>query len=97
MGESEWENRGRGQEPGADVGDDRDVPEDPLLDAPSGGTPALSDAGTGIGGGDVGLGIGGGVSDAGLGGGEGDLGGGGGLGGDLADRDDEESGASERK
>ena len=88
MGESEWENGGRGQEPGADVGDDRDVPEDPLLDAPAGGTPAVSDVGTGIGGG---------VSDAGLGGGEGDLGGGGGVGGDRAGPDDEESGASERK
>ena len=97
MGESEWENGGRGQEPGADVGDDRDVPEDPLLDAPAGGTPAVSDVGTGIGGGDVGLASGGGVSDAGLGSGEGDLGGGGGVGGDRAGLDDEESGASERK
>ena len=97
MDESERENRGPGQEPGADVGDDRDVPEDPLLDAASGGTPALSDVGTGIGGGDVGLGTGGGVSDAGLGGGEGDLGGGGDVGGDRGDLGDDESGATDRK
>lgn len=33
--ENERDEEGRGQQPGADVGDDRDVPEDPLLAPPS--------------------------------------------------------------
>jgi hypothetical protein len=37
--ESEREDEGRGQQPGADVGDDRDVPEDPLLAPPSADEP----------------------------------------------------------
>ncbi len=34
MSESEWTDEGRGQQPGADVGDDGDVPDDPLLSPP---------------------------------------------------------------
>jgi hypothetical protein len=33
-------DEGRGQQPGADVGDDRDVPEDPLLAPPATDEPA---------------------------------------------------------
>ena len=31
MSESDWTETGLGQEPGADVGDDGDVPDNPLL------------------------------------------------------------------
>ncbi len=33
MGETEWDDAGLGQEPGADIGDDGDVPDDALLAA----------------------------------------------------------------
>ena len=36
MAESEWDDRGLGQEPGADVGDDGDIPDDPLLEGATG-------------------------------------------------------------
>ena len=36
MAESEWDERGLGQEPGADVGDDGDIPDDPLLEGATG-------------------------------------------------------------
>jgi hypothetical protein len=35
MENRELDDEGRGQQPGADVGDDGDVPEDPLLGPPS--------------------------------------------------------------
>jgi hypothetical protein len=38
--EREREDERRGQQPGADIGDDRDVPEDPLLPPPSEDEPA---------------------------------------------------------
>ncbi len=77
---SEYES-GRGQEPGADVGDDGDIPEDPLLD------PAAAGAGT------VDVVGGGGMSEAALGGGVGDLGGGGGIGSDRGDLEDDDTAA----
>lgn len=44
MAESERDERGLGQQPGADLGDDGDVPEDPLLAPPGAGS---ADTGTG--------------------------------------------------
>jgi hypothetical protein len=45
MGDPEWETEsGRGLEGGADVGDDGDVPPDPLLD-PATGQPEGEDGG----------------------------------------------------
>lgn len=41
MADNEWEDAGRGQQPGADVGDDGDVPEDPLLEPPVEDEPEL--------------------------------------------------------
>ena len=81
MTDMDADNIGRGQQPGADAGDDGDVPDDPLLDPPTGGAGTTDVVG------------GEGMSEAGLGGGEGDLGGGGGLGGDLGDLDEEGSAA----
>lgn len=78
---SDYES-GLGQQPGADVGDDGDIPEDPLLSPPAAGAETADVVG------------GGGMSEAGLGGGEGDLGGGGAAGGDLGGLADEESGAA---
>ena len=76
---SESELSGPEQEPGADVGDDGDVPDDPLLGPPGSGDPGANDiAGTSVFG-DTGEG----GSEAGLGGGEGDLGGGGDVAGDF--------------
>ena len=76
---SESELSGQGQEPGADVGDDGDVPDDPLLGPPGSGDPGESD----IGGTSVFGDTGEGGTEAGLGGGEGDLGGGGDVAGDF--------------
>ena len=42
---SESELSGPGQEPGADVGDDGDVPDDPLLGGGTAGDPTESDVG----------------------------------------------------
>ncbi len=83
MSDVDPDTSGLGQQPGADVGDDGDIPDDPLLDPPGAG------AGTA----DIVGGGGAGMSEAALGGGEGDLGGGGGMGGDFADLDDEGSAA----
>ncbi len=38
MGASEHDERRIGQEPGADLGDDGDIPEDPLLAPPGAGS-----------------------------------------------------------
>ena len=43
MGESELE--GTGREPGADLGDDGDVPADPLLGGETGSEPGASEIG----------------------------------------------------
>ena len=70
MSEIERESAGSGQQPGADVGDDGDVPADPLLGDID---PAGLDLGD----------VGGGAGEAGLAGGEGDLGAGGDVAGDF--------------
>jgi uncharacterized membrane protein len=42
MSEKEWDEDAGGRGPGADVGDDQDVPEDPLLERPRGGEPGTT-------------------------------------------------------
>ena len=81
MSDMDADTAGLGQQPGADIGDDGDVPADPLLDPPGAGAETADVVGGG----------GAGMSEAALGGGEGDLGGGGGMGDDVANLDDEGS------
>ncbi len=83
MSETSWEESGRGQEPGADVGDDGDIPANPLLGAaePGEGTmPATAGAAGG----------GSGVGEAAVGGGTGDLGGGGAVADDMGTLDEDD-------
>ena len=108
MSEQEWSEEAAAPDRGSDLGDDGDIPADPLL----GGTDGASDAsgetipsgdlGTAVGGAGGGgtpeAGLGSGTAglaaetEAGLGGGIGDPGGGGALGGDMGGLDEEEEG-----
>lgn len=74
---SGYEEAGQGQDPGADVGDDGDVPANPLLDEETADARALGGGEFGDGG-----------TEAGLGAGAGDPAAGGAVGGDMGGLDE---------
>ena len=85
MTEIDPEDVGRGQEPGADVGDDGDIPDNPLIGGPASDDPLETEVPGRV----LGREVDPEGSEAGLGGTEGDLGAGGDLGGDFGGLDEE--------